>query len=119
MKFNKLYHKGINGMITWEVWSDGAQIFTQFGQVGGKLQTTPGKLCEAKNTGKSNATTAVQQAELEAKAMYEHKLKRSYAPTEALACVPRFKPMLAHKFQDHKHKISYPVFVQPKLDGFR
>jgi len=27
--------------------------------------------------------------------------------------------MLAHKFSDHAHKITYPCHVQPKLDGIR
>jgi len=27
--------------------------------------------------------------------------------------------MLAKKFKDHKNKVTYPCFVQPKLDGFR
>jgi len=27
--------------------------------------------------------------------------------------------MLAHKFNDHQHKIVYPVYIQPKLNGIR
>jgi len=30
-----------------------------------------------------------------------------------------FNPMLAHKFEDYKDKITYPVYSQPKLDGIR
>lgn len=29
------------------------------------------------------------------------------------------KPMLAHKWKDHKHKLTNPIFVQPKLNGIR
>lgn len=29
------------------------------------------------------------------------------------------KPMLAHKFSDHQSKVTYPVFIQPKLNGVR
>ena len=29
------------------------------------------------------------------------------------------KPMLAHEFKKHKHKVKYPCIVQPKLDGIR
>lgn len=29
------------------------------------------------------------------------------------------KPMLAHRFNDHKDKIKYPVWIQPKLNGVR
>lgn len=28
-------------------------------------------------------------------------------------------PMLAHSFEKKKHKVEYPVFLQPKLDGVR
>jgi ATP-dependent DNA ligase len=31
----------------------------------------------------------------------------------------RYFPMLARNFQDEKHRIMYPVIVQPKLDGMR
>jgi DNA ligase-1 len=30
-----------------------------------------------------------------------------------------FDVMLAHPFKDHKHKVTYPVAVEPKLDGVR
>ena len=30
-----------------------------------------------------------------------------------------FKPMLAHDFDKHKHKLSYPLYVQPKINGVR
>ena len=29
------------------------------------------------------------------------------------------KPMLAHKFVDHRNRLQYPIYVQPKLDGVR
>lgn len=29
------------------------------------------------------------------------------------------KPMLAHRFADHQSSVTYPVYVQPKLDGVR
>jgi len=29
------------------------------------------------------------------------------------------KPMLANKYKEKKHKVTFPCFVQPKLDGFR
>src|SRR3972149_9419028 len=29
------------------------------------------------------------------------------------------KPMLASSFDDYKHRLTYPVIVQPKLDGMR
>jgi len=29
------------------------------------------------------------------------------------------KPMLAHTYDDYGHKVEYPVYIQPKLDGIR
>ncbi len=29
------------------------------------------------------------------------------------------KPMLAHRFNDHQHRIPYPTYIQPKLNGIR
>ena len=29
------------------------------------------------------------------------------------------KPMLAHKFSDHQSKVTYPIYIQPKLNGVR
>lgn len=31
----------------------------------------------------------------------------------------KHKPMLAQDYEKHGHKITYPAYVQPKLDGFR
>ena len=31
----------------------------------------------------------------------------------------RPKPMLAHKYKQHKNKVEYPCFIQPKLNGIR
>jgi DNA ligase 1 len=33
--------------------------------------------------------------------------------------VPTFDCMLAHKFSEHKHKLKFPLYVEPKLDGVR
>lgn len=33
--------------------------------------------------------------------------------------VPTFDCMLAHKYSDHKHKLPFPLLVEPKLDGVR
>ncbi len=118
--FPTLYHRSKGGAtVQWDIWTDGPRIFTRYGQVGGQLQTTPGKLAEAKNTGKANATTAIEQAEQEAIAMHKHKLDRKYSLTPAEAQESKYLPMLAHDFKKEKKLIQYPVMVQPKLDGYR
>ena len=33
--------------------------------------------------------------------------------------IPTFDCMLAHKYSDHKHKLTFPLIAEPKLDGVR
>lgn len=53
----------------WSAWSEGAEVVTSHGVQGGKLQE-PRYTAEAKNVGRSNATTAEEQAIVEVLAMY-------------------------------------------------
>lgn len=117
--FPVLYHKGSKGDIRqWQVWSEGADIVTEHGQHGGKLQIAR-KTATAKNVGKANATTPEIQARIEAEAMYTHKLTRKYA-LSIVECEERMMlPMLAHSFEKKKHKIRFPAYIQPKFDGVR
>src|SRR5690606_20187250 len=73
-----------------------------------------------KNTGRSNSTTAEEQAVAEAKAMWQNKRDRKYAESIADAQEELIRPMLAYDFEKRKDKnVMYPAFVQPKLDGVR
>jgi len=117
---NTLFHKGKKDAIyQWSVWTEGADIVTEYGQVDGKLQLTR-KTATPKNVGRSNATTSEQQALLEAKAMHKKKLDlKYYESIEDAENEVIFLPMLATDFEKRKNKVSYPVDVQPKLDGVR
>lgn len=76
--------------------------------------------CIGKNIGKSNETTPQEQAILEAKAKIKAKLEEGYYETiqEAQKEV-LVLPMLAKEFKAEEDKVSYPFYVQPKLDGMR
>lgn len=114
-----LYHKGSSGSIyQWQIWVEGADIRTEYGQVDGKLQLAR-KTAETKNAGKANETTPGAQAQLEAEAMYKHKLERKYCLSIPECEGPLFLPMLALSFEKKKKKVKYPVWLQPKLDGVR
>ena len=117
---NTLFHKGKKDAIyQWSVWTEGADIVTESGQVDGKLQLTR-KTATPKNVGRSNATTSEQQALLEAKAMHKKKLDlKYYESIEDAENEVIFLPMLASDFEKRKNKVSYPADVQPKLDGVR
>lgn len=124
MSLETLYHKGSSGALySWRVWTEGADICTEYGQVDGKKQLAR-KTAEAKNTGKANATTPEQQALSEAQSMWTHRVERKYRRTaEEAQSDEVFLPMLAHEFEKRrgqkKEGHTYPCDVQPKLNGVR
>ena len=118
-KLETLYHQGKTGAIVqWDIWTEDADICTEYGQIGGKMQTSR-KTATPKNVGRANATSANEQAVLEAKAMHKKRLDGKYSLTIEDAKKEVFLPMLAASFDKRKDKVTYPVDVQPKLDGVR
>ena len=114
-----LYHTSKTGAIVeWDIWTEGADIVTEFGQRDGKKQLAR-KTATGKNIGKANETTPEDQAILEAKAMHKKKLDGKYSTSLKEAKKEVFLPMLAASFDKRKDKVTYPVDVQPKLDGVR
>jgi DNA ligase-1 len=135
MSLPKLFKKTSTGAIQyWSVsviensdHSTGYDLWTFYGQVGGKEQQTVDSIFEGKNVGKKNETTPQQQAESEAQAKWEKQLKRGYVQSLGDARADKLDeiieggivPMLAFTFEKQGKKIKYPCFVQPKLDGIR
>ena len=115
-----LYHQGKKGAIySWRVWTEGADIVTEYGQVDGEKQIAR-KAATPKNVGRSNATTAEEQAVIEMAAMHKKKMDRKYAESIEAAMEELIRPMLALDFEKRKNRnVTYPTFVQPKLDGVR
>ena len=119
MEFPTLYHEARTGKLhSWRVWTEGAHIWTEYGTDEGEKNRTC-KLAIAKNVGKKNATTAEQQAEREAQAMWQKKLDRKYRRNRDAARETVFLPMLAHDWTKQKKLPEMPVDTQPKLDGVR
>jgi len=119
--FPVLYHKGKAGhLFSWEVWADGDTVFSQAGRVDGKKILSQ-SVATPKNIGRSNETTAEEQAILEAKAAHKFKLDRKYSLTKEQAKEEElFVPMLAQDyFKRIKKDVVYPISMQPKLDGMR
>ena len=126
--FPTLFKKTSTGASqSWSIAVAHNTITTRWGQVGGAQQTTTDTITAGKNIGRSNATTAAEQAVLEAQSQWEKKLKRGYVQDLESAQVGKVDasiaggifPMLAHPFRDHADKIVYPAYAQPKLDGHR
>jgi len=75
-----------------------------------------------KNTGRSNATTAFEQALSEIESLYTGRLDRGYFRDEAdIDSFTKFIPMLAGKYTPAKidYDVRDGVWAQPKLDGIR
>lgn len=132
MHLPKLYKQTSSGKIQyWEVTvaehpdhSHGYDIWTDFGQVGGKPQRTVDSVFEGKNKGKKNETTPEQQANLKAKQMWDKKAKSGYVENldqaeQGDTNLPGIEPMLAFPIEDKEKYVKFPAWIQPKLDGFR
>ncbi len=76
-----------------------------------------------KNLGKKNETNVLTQAYKESTSKYAAKLKAGYTETrgdnaQSTTLQTPF-PMAVKSWKDHKEKLSYPLYIQPKLDGVR
>ena len=97
--------------------NDEAGIRTISGLLDGQKVTSAWNLTEAKNVGRSNATTAKTQAEFEAQAEWTKNVDKEYfVDVNAIDSYTAFKPMLAHDFT--KTPVTSGI-TQPKLDGIR
>lgn len=93
----------------------GSTFTVEFGQLDGKMQTKDTE-CFPVNVGKSNETTAEEQAVKEAKAKWESKVKSGYS-TDSEAPVTVQLPQLVKKYLDNKGKVLFPCYSAVKLNG--
>ena len=117
----KLYTKTSKGVINfWEIWTNGATVYTRWGAQGGKV-LSDSYVAEGKNVGKANETSPADQAVLEATSKVEAKKRVKYFDTiKAATNTMNIKPMLAAKLDEKREKkLVFPVTVQPKLNGVR
>jgi len=127
--FPPLYSQNSDGSIqVWQITVIGNKIIRVFGRQGGAEQRTEDVIHHGKNIGRANATTPEQQAVSEAQSAWQKKQRSGYNSDPKAAAAGRvskahiaggIEPMLAHKWREHSHKIVYPAFMQPKLDGIR
>jgi len=108
------------------VYQDGTRFFTgtsywQVAKDGTESKRQSSEPYEAlpKNVGKGNETSAKDQAVSEFESFVKKQMDKGYSAVGSVKVEGDPLPMLAHKFRDHGHKVVYPVYVQPKLDGMR
>lgn len=121
MEVNKtLYKKDTKGKIRFlKITTDEGLLTQESGVLGGK-SVTHESTSKPKNIGRANETTSAEQARLEAESKLLKKLDEGYFETQKAAeNTEVILPMLAKDFEKEKHKIEYPCFIQPKLDGMR
>lgn len=121
MKLPSLYSRRSDGKIQiWEKEIVANKHRTHSGIKDGEIVVSEWTECLEKNIGKKNYLTAENQALAEASADWQKKKDKGYkADINAVDDFTFFEPMLAKVYQDYKDEVTFPVYVQPKLDGLR
>lgn len=126
--FPSLFQKNKSGKAKlWNIsvleYAEGPVIQIEHGILGGKMQITQDVITEGKNIGRANETTPLQQALAEAESKWTHKQERD-GYVQSMTDMdkdtrPGIDPMLAHRYDKHPDAMTFPCFIQPKLDGHR
>jgi ATP-dependent DNA ligase len=136
--FEKLFGYDVKGkMKEWVIevvnYGDYSSIMLTYGYVDGKKVESVQRVDRGKNIGKSNETTHFEQAIRDATSKWKKKLEQGFKTDQTsnqekkedssesesdTGNVITF-PMLANDFGKCKKRVVYPVYVQPKLDGYR
>ena len=104
----------------WTIKTNNDTFWTEQGQVGGKIVVNKPTTTVPKNVGRSNATSAVEQAIAEANAKWTKQTDKGYVErVEDVHKITLYTPMLAQKFEDRLNELTFPLYTQPKLDGIR
>lgn len=96
-----------------------SNIIVTFGKTGGKMQTKYTPITKGKNIGRSNETSHYEQAVAEATSKWTKQKDKLYLEKGETSTIFNVRPMLAHSYSDYAHKIVFPCYGQPKLDGIR
>lgn len=120
-KFPTIYKRTSKGQIQqWLIISENGSYHTEEGIEGMTISVNAPHTCEPKNVGKANETTAQEQAEIEAEAKWDKKLKTGYAKSiNEIDSVSFKKPMKGYKWKEQAKNVIFPVDIQDKLNGVR
>lgn len=125
-EFQPLYARSSKGKVKY--WHISVQIYEgdpamiiEHGYLDGKKQTDIKSIRSGKNLGKANATTAWDQAVSQAKSKWVSQKDKNYVESidDIDNVAPNILPMCAQPYADRKHYITFPCFVQPKMNGVR
>jgi len=91
-------------------------ILVVTGQVGTESPIKHTTTCAPKNVGRSNETTAAQQADLEAQSKWDKKIKGGYVTDESGESSVML-PQKVKVYQDQVKNVEFPCYDSPKLNG--
>ncbi len=123
VKHKEIYKKDSNeNTRVWWMESEDDKFRVHSGVLNGQIVVSGWTVCEPKNTGKKNSTTAKQQCLVEVEANYKKKLAQgNYKESPDAVTLNEdnfFKPMLAKEYgEDGTYVSGSTVYSQPKLDG--
>jgi DNA ligase-1 len=123
-QFGPIYALASNGKVkmwkgeVYQTAENYGHILYTFGYTDGKHQVQEKYVKTGKNIGKVNETSPYIQACNNAESKYNRKCDEGYQRDKATLSIP-ILPMLAHSYAKRSHNISWPCYVQPKIDGVR
>lgn len=119
MRLPTLYLRVDGKTRQWSVWTEDNVVVSEYGMLGGKLQQQR-VVAKAKNVGRANETTPMQQAELEAQAKWRAQIDREDYAENVEDAGRQTRPMLALDATKVGHRVNWnDAVAQPKLDGLR
>lgn len=123
-RFPKLFNTNKAGKTQeWQIWVEGHDTYSliksEYGLVDGKKTTSETKITKGKNVGKANATTHYTQAISEAQSKWNSKKDKEYTEKGEKVNTDIYLPMLAFDYNKRGKDITFPAYIQPKLDGVR
>jgi len=117
MKLETLYKKSKTGAVVYcDISTDADVITVETGQVGTGKPTFHKTACLPKNTGRANATSSWEQADIEAKAKHAKKMKERYVLDPSGESEIKL-PIKVKGYKDQLKNVTFPCFMSPKLDG--
>lgn len=116
-----LYKRNTNGSINqWQIIIKDNSYYTNEGLLNGKITQSKATFVKGKNQGRSNETSANEQAQKEAGSKFQHKIDKGYSEDiKKIDISKKFLAMLAKKYIDYKESLNFPVLVEEKIDGAR
>lgn len=119
MTFPTLYKRTSTGAIQiWKIVVEHNTYYTESGQIDGKITRSKPTICVGVNIGKSNESSPIQQAQIEAKARYEKQLKSKYKTSIQEIDIETFiSPTLASLLKKRSKPLVFPAFIQTKYNG--